>query len=256
MAVDDEGAKAAASVAAQLAPHLYKDLAQPAARRMGSALDTLFKVGLAPVAMLDWGFERTGAWLKAKLEERLETIPEDCRVPPPVNIAVGAVTRIAAACDSPELRNLYAELLLKAMDTRTQALVHPAFLTVIEQLSPQEALVFVSLAPDRAKAFFVETITQFSRDVHTVEAQFEAHCRTIRMSHAEQAGVWLDNLKRLGLLRLAEYDEVSLERERQGVRTTSHRHLEITAFGEGFLQACGPTTPVAPVPAQDSGPAA
>ena len=95
MAMDPETTKAVLGVASQLATDVYKDAAQPAVRRVGTALDTLFKIGLSPVAMLDAGYEHSKAWLEEKIRARRADTPADCVIVPPNNIAIPALARIA-----------------------------------------------------------------------------------------------------------------------------------------------------------------
>lgn len=43
--------------------------------------------------------------------------------------------------DSEELRNMYANLLAKAMNVDEKDKVHPAFVELIKQMAPREALI-------------------------------------------------------------------------------------------------------------------
>ena len=52
MTVEEGGSKAIDEAIVKVASELYADLAKPAARRTGTAIDSLFKVGLSPVAIL------------------------------------------------------------------------------------------------------------------------------------------------------------------------------------------------------------
>ena len=144
MTVENESHRVINETIGKVAADIYIDVARPAARQVGVAFETIFKVGLSPVAMLDWGFEHSKDWLKTKIENRLNSTPLEFRCPPPNSIAVSAITSISISSDSPQLRELYAELLLKAMDSRSQSMVHPSYINLISQLSAQEALVLIS----------------------------------------------------------------------------------------------------------------
>lgn len=51
---------------------VYQDIVQPAAREVGTALQTVAKsihLALAPVAVLVWAYERIGEYLSAALTE-------------------------------------------------------------------------------------------------------------------------------------------------------------------------------------------
>src|SRR5262245_46336981 len=126
---DDKSQMGAISAAlTQLVSDVYGDVARPSAKQVGSALETLFKLGLSPIKLLDWGYEQSKDWLVEKVRARMAQTPATYRVPPTHAVATAAVAGIAATHDAPEIRELFAELLLKAMDARTAAAVHPAYL--------------------------------------------------------------------------------------------------------------------------------
>lgn len=229
---------------AKIASDIYADVAHPAARHIGRGIETIFKVGLAPVSMLDWGFEQSKEWLQKKVEERLAQIPQDCRITPPSNIAVPILLQIAASVDAPDLRGLYAELLLKAMDVRTVSQVHPAYISVLAQMNPTEALIFLSFRNKGSEIFF----SQATYGSSSIEKQFEAYCNGLGLGEAVQVQVGLENLQRLGLLVIDQYSDVSLKGDdvynSPRIDTYEHRYLSLTAFGRAFLFVCDPQGPL------------
>lgn len=249
MGIEDESLKIVTESVGKVANDVYADIAKPAAQQVGTALETLFKVGLSPIAMLDWGFEQSKEWLKDKITARLAQIPKDCRTTPPNNVSVPVITNIAMSSDAPELRELYAELLLKAMDTRTSDMVHPSYVSLIAQLSPEEALIFVSFHKQKVSDLFGD---EFCNTLYTnspsIEKQFEEYCQSLGFDNAKRSQVWLDNLQRLGLLEIEKYSDVKymhdLDAEGPRVNTTEYRNLHITEFGRVFLDACAPENPI------------
>lgn len=61
------------------------------------------------------------------LEQKLKNIDEEKIVSPESYVAVPAIQAISYSMNSDELRNLYANLLAKAMVTPTKDAVHPSF---------------------------------------------------------------------------------------------------------------------------------
>lgn len=252
MATDLSTTKAVLGVASQLATDVYKDVAQPAARRVGTALETVFKIGLSPVAMLDAGYEHSKAWLEEKIKARLADTPSNCIIAPPNNIAVPAMTRIAMSSDAPDLRELYAELLLKAMDSRTSAFVHPAYVLLIEQLSAEEAFVFIGLKEDRHGLIFKDKYSSthyYGQTMEkTIETKFQDLCESLNVPGADRSQIWFDNLIRLGLVEIKVYTDaefVPKSHNRHGesppsVKTEESRDFMFTAFGRAFRNACAP----------------
>lgn len=246
MGTEDKIYEVVSGTIGKVASEVYADVARPAARQIGSALETLFKVGLSPVSMLDWGFEQSKDWLKKKVEDRASSIPQDCLRTPPNNIAIPAITSISMSADAPELRELYAELLLKAMDSRTEPMVHPSYINIIGQLTPQEALAFISLQEINSTTLFQENHPKYShgKDL-TIEGQFVSHCLSIGLDDTEYMQLWLDNLQRLKLVDLREYSEVSYvepdaDTPYASVNNREDRYLELTTYGREFLKACTP----------------
>jgi hypothetical protein len=238
----EDPTKLATDALGKVVGEAYSDLVRPGAQQVGGAIGTIFKVGLSPIALLDWGFESSKVWLKEVIEKRIAQIPEDCRVPPPAHIAIEAITRISAAADVPEIRDLYAELLMKAMDSRTAKRVHPAFIGLVSQLTPQEALVFLSLRKFEKSTIFSENAS--SRASPTIESQFLKHCESLGLPEAkEQAPIWLENLRRLRLLDLSHYSDLDFRFhnvERPSASLIDSRYLELTDTGQALISMCAP----------------
>lgn len=239
--------KETTGVLAVLARDIYQDLVHPAAGRIGIAVETLAKIALTPVSLLDWGFDKSKDWLKEKIEQRLKTIPADQVVAPSPSIAIPAITHIAMASDQPGHREIYAELLLKAIDARTKDMVHPSYVHVVEQLSPEEALLVTSLHGLSREELFVGKGNSWGSKGATIEEQLHEHCKTIGLQNPERAEFWLDNLQRLRILNLTTYIEPVLKPEenhhRHGhtaasVETIEHHQLLFTTFGLAFVAAC------------------
>lgn len=174
-------------------------------------------------------------------------------VEPHAKVAYEALSHIALSYDTPELRELYAELLLKAMDSRTAAMVHPAYFHIVEQLPPEEALLLVGLH-SQGEILFEEKATPWSSyssgQSKSIESQFDSFCTTALSRATDQSRIWLINLCRLGLLILQSSSEAVFrpeEGDRHGVRPADvdnyeHRWLEFTDFGKAFISACAPAT--------------
>jgi hypothetical protein len=74
-----------------------------------------------------------------ELADRLEDVPEDEVVTPPMNVAGPAIQGISFTVDQPNLRAMYLNLLATASDRRVQDAAHPSFAEVIRQLGAEEA---------------------------------------------------------------------------------------------------------------------
>src|ERR1051325_5684385 len=109
---------------------VYEDVVQPAAREIGKGLQTVAKtihIALAPVAGLVWGYETMRDYLGEALTKRLKGVPTERIITPQAMIAGPALDALKYAGPDPELRELYANLLARAMDERTAQEAHSGF---------------------------------------------------------------------------------------------------------------------------------
>ena len=84
--------------------------------------------------------QKNTAKLQQKVAENLANVPKENIVEPPSHVAVPVIIANSYN-ENEELRDLYVKLLAKSMDKRTQNQVHPSFVEIIKQLSPEEALL-------------------------------------------------------------------------------------------------------------------
>jgi hypothetical protein len=238
--------KTVVGAVARIAEKVYDDVAGPSAKRVGQSFDDLLKIALTPADVVNWGYEKSKAWLQELLKQRTAQIPKHRLIPPSDRIAIPVVVGIAASGEAPEIRNLYAELLLKAMDRATVDQVHPAYVVTVGQLTPQEALVLIGLRDRVNQNLFQEreSSMEFTGE-KGIDQQFKEYCISIGLDAEGQSAIWLENLRRLGLLWTERlYDVQYFEKHqglgRRGVAKNDYRNLRFTEFGKRFLAACEP----------------
>lgn len=123
---------------------IYQDVLQPAAQEVGKALQTVAKsvhIELAPVSALVWGYDQIKDFVSSKVAERLKNVPPENIVSPKPNIAGPALESLRYTGHEETLSDLYANLLAAAMDKATAEGAHPAFVEIINQLTPDEAKI-------------------------------------------------------------------------------------------------------------------
>ena len=127
----------------------YDDLVHPSAESIGKT------VSLVPRTVAIW-LSSWNRWVVNReesiklaidaIESRVDKIPEEHLTEPPAHIAVPAIQQLAYCYDSEELRGMYANLLLSSMDDRTAEYVHPSFVQLLKEISPDEAKLLSTLA--------------------------------------------------------------------------------------------------------------
>ena len=80
---------------------------------------------------------------RKKLEDKVDAIPRDKQIEPPLHIAAQALEDSKYCIESEELRNLFANLISRAMHSDYSEMIHPSFSKIVQQLSPFDAQMLV-----------------------------------------------------------------------------------------------------------------
>lgn len=247
----------------------YDDLAHPSAESIGKT------VSLVPRTVAIW-LSSWNRWVVNREESikrtidavgsRVDEIPEEHLTEPPAHIAVPAIQQLAYCYDSEELRGMYANLLLSSMDDRTAEYVHPSFVQLLKEISPDEAKLLSTLTgSDNAEHVSIPLVDLRivsanelvpSKWTEVVEGYNEC-CEGV-CEYPDQSLVYLGNLDRLGILKRCDYytDDVKAALERfesseamQNAKAKVgleddkkfffHRwSYQVTDFGANFIKTC------------------
>lgn len=130
---------------------VYSDAVHPTMKAVGNivalpfqAIDAALSKPRLWVLERQYNFERT----RIILAEKLKDVSPDKIVPPDNYVAVPALQQISYCFDSDELRNMYANLLAASMQSDKKWGIHPAFVDIIKQLTPDEAKILKEIPPD------------------------------------------------------------------------------------------------------------
>jgi hypothetical protein len=247
-------------------PHL--DLAV-ADGDLGGGLQVLAGLAASPLRFVPDAVTRIPAMLR-ELGERRRAIPPTRRLAPNPGLALQALSGCVTADET--LRTRYLNLLAASMDSATARQVHPGFLGVLRQMTPDEVRIFSRFESDGP----YPVISVQSRPKHGGTSRSELRHFSVLADdagcdHPERAPLYLDNLCRLGLteLRLARLSEdprvfkplidhprvAALIAEIAArpaaassaggdavndpiVADVQHKLLQVTSFGRQFYEAC------------------
>ncbi|MBI2920681.1 MAG: DUF4393 domain-containing protein [Planctomycetes bacterium] len=241
---------------------VYQDIVQPAAKEIGGVAGDVVRMALAPIKMLVWGFDKICEWLTPELEERLKKVPQARIITPKTTVAGPALEALRFAGNESSLREMYANLLAKAMDSETASIAHPAFVEILRQLVPDEAKLLqvltkpgklfplLSVASEIDSPKGRGSITLFR---HLSTLGLEAGCHEPRLTTQ-----YIENLCRLGVCEIPAltgytdkdiYKELENRPEIQNLRNKIdsnqgqksvifYEMLQLTAFGRLFCDAC------------------
>src|SRR5947208_1662292 len=86
---------------------VYQDVAQPAAKEIGTALQTVAKtihIALAPLSALIWGYDQIKGYLIETLTQKLKDTPNERIIAPNPMIAGPIVESLRFSAHEPSLR--------------------------------------------------------------------------------------------------------------------------------------------------------
>lgn len=267
--LDEKSLDVIKDVVKEVAKDVYADAGKPIAKPTGELLGLVpraIKAALEPVEKWVLQREYNIAETKLLLEKKLENVqPELIEAPEPF-IAVPALQYISYCMDNEELRDMYANLLANSMNSVVKNGVHPGFVEIIKQLSPDEAKFLKHMRkhisiPTISLRYVHNEIAKGGIDVikEFTNVPMLAGCENIYSG--EQ---YIDNLVRLGLLERntdnAFIDKTRYEPLKNDPEFLRHNNDEyarkhgfdkcdveehivrLTAFGEQFCNICLSTT--------------
>ncbi len=249
---------------ADLVQEVYTDAAKPVVQPAGETMGLVpraVKAALAPLEKWILQREYNLAETKKLLEQKLENVKPENIEPPEAHVAVPALQYLSYCMDNDELRDMYANLLANSMNSVVKKGVHPGFVEIIKQLSPDEAKIMKYFAGHQV----VPTIT-VRYELNTgggidVVKNFSNIGELIGCEQPLDINMYFDNLIRLGLLRssatlssltdkelydpLKSHPAIELFLRQESIEQTNYDkssfvegYMARTDFGEAFCNIC------------------
>ena len=227
--------------------------------QVGKALSTVLGLGntvLWPLALLN---ERATIALEKNLEKyraQLDQVPLDkiSEVPPEVGVPVAAKLTYVT---NEQLSDLYVNLLAKASTFDSAHTAHPSFVNVINNLSPDEALLLQEIRGDIP---FLEARMEKkgANEWRTIYPLLTGLETKAKLSFPQNIVVYFSNFEGLGLVNIRHdiflvtpqglYEEIekiyrptceAVPHDKDIYELTFERgKIEITPFGHLFISAC------------------
>lgn len=202
-----------------------------------------------------YGREKNREAVRRAIDEKLESVPIEKRVEPEAYVAVPALLQIDYCYDSEELRNLYANLLVSSMNSDTKSNVHPAFTSIIQQLSPDEAKLLQTLH-DTSNIPIIDLQIELNTGGYNIIVSNFTNIGDEVCECADKISTYIENLSRLKLIEIdstAYIDNPQLYEQlethplisKYTTKTVSNGNWEfqpklarITIFGKQFIEIC------------------
>lgn len=203
----------ALSVAKETAKNVYTDTVQPTAKNVGGFFGTLSgffnHVVMYPLKKLDIKYEQKAIAFEKEMERKYNSIPEEDRVEPQLHIVGPTMESLKYNIMDDNLAELFSNLLVSDMDAKTQNLCTPAFVKVIEQLSPADAKVFKTIFIACTHREFIAIckviLCKASDGTNRIKQNYIPHFFTeLDVDGLDYDGISksIQNLSRLGLLNI------------------------------------------------------
>lgn len=239
----------------------YDDLAHPSVKSVGNTLSLVPRtVGVWLGKWEKWvingeeSIRRTGQ----AVQEKASKIPENKLTEPEAYVAIPAVQQLSYCYDSEELREMYANLLVSSMNVDTKNKVHPSFVDIIKQLTPDEAKLLRSIKGEVSYIPLVDLQVQlgpnrgFVSILRNFTNQGDGVCE-----NPQNICAYIENLDRLKLVCILEdthltnkslyeplenapyllaHKRISLAEDQKF--SIMQKAFYITSFGKSFIDTC------------------
>lgn len=223
----------------KLANDLYQDGLAEATKETGKALTDLtksFRLFLAPIQLMAAAQDRL-----AEMCERIRSdVPEERQIEAAPSIAGPALLELRHMEDDNPITELYLNLLKRAIDRERANEAHPAFLKIIGQLSPDEAMLLHHLGAQRIK---MSVYTQTRRDGPVVTT-IRSDCPVKHLQSSMLLRAYAEHLQSQGIIDIRAED-MRMTINIPGLGPVMQPgadcfSMSISRFGELFVKACEP----------------
>lgn len=147
--MDDISKEIMVQATTEIAKDAYSDTVHPAAKNLGEIFGTITgffnHVVMYPLKLINSKYELKAKEFRERLEKDYKNIPEQNVAEPDLHIVGPALESLKYNIMDDDLANMFANLLISNMDTDTKGLCTPAFIRIIEQMSPNDAKVFKAI---------------------------------------------------------------------------------------------------------------
>ena len=233
---------------------------------LGGGLQVVARLAMSPLGFVPQAAARVPNLLR-ELGERRRAIPERRRLAP--NPVLTAQILSGSLRADEVLRERYLNLLAASMDSATARRVHPAFLEILRQITPDEARIFSLFDTDGPyPVITVQARRKFGGYTRVELRNFSLLGEQAGADSPERTPLYIDNLIRLGLceMRAARVSEdarifTAVEAHPRVKETLAQiaaqhpaelggpsddpivpdiqrKYLFVTAFGRQFFDAC------------------
>ncbi|MCE5181879.1 MAG: DUF4393 domain-containing protein [Betaproteobacteria bacterium] len=186
---------------------VYGDLAKPGVQQAGKALSTIIGLGntmLWPIALLN---EKAKIALKENLEKyrkKMEgiSVEDVCEVAPEVGVPIAEKLSYVT---NEELSEMYTELLTNASQNQKANIAHPGFVNIINNISPDEAILMKSVRNIPGIPFIeVRLMLKNKNEWNTLNSMMPGLACLSELHYPNNIHAYMSNLEGLGVFQIRQ----------------------------------------------------
>jgi hypothetical protein len=135
------------------------------------------------------------------------------------------------------LHKLWVRLLANAANPERKDTIHPAYIEIIKQIVPEEALILEMLIKEAGYPYVIKykrLPSETKRPFFHIRKQYQTLCDNAEIPFPERHNRNLDNLMRLAIVEFVTHPEVGAGI----IAQVSEEFLVFTEFGRAFVDAC------------------
>lgn len=229
----------------------------PVAKECGERLADIVNLVFTPIIKAKAIRDKRLELFLSELNDETKKIPEQNLVEPPLNIVGPALEDVGKYYHDQEyLRKCFAKLIASSMNK--ECYVHPSFITIIEQLTSDEAKILMIL-PKKGR---YEPLINICVEKQGVDGTFTIYrnCGMLgfeaKCTFPENISLYIDNLKRLELVEVPEnsylidkwrydkiintdyYNSLLKNAEKEGFPFYEKRMIGLTDYGKRLKEIC------------------
>jgi len=215
---------------------IYEDGVSESTKEIGKASTDIVKTLRLFLAPFQLGAAYQDRFVKF-LDKIRESVPEEKQIPCPPSIAGPVFEKLKYIEETNYLKDLYLNLLQKAIDKDRINEAHPAFVSLIEQLSPDEALTLKVVAENRIS---IEIKFDTIIEVGSIPSEqiIKNNFPLAELIFPQNFNMYVSHLTHMNLIETPQYNLGEPDASIDSKPAIAHRFIKLSNFGELFYKAC------------------
>ena len=215
---------------------VYDDLLHPAAQELGDVAASTLKAARFVIAPIDYLAAQQDRF-KVFLERVANKVPEEQLIPAAPQITGPILEHLRYLDADSVIAEMFVNLLARAVDKQRVGEAHPAFVNIVSQLSPDEAVIIKNLANN----YWITAIKFPSHKHNPIERisfQLKDDLRN-QLVYPDNFSMYMDHLHSLNLGQWHYQDRSPDMQERLHKLIQSFNgEFKLSDFGQLFSRAC------------------